>query len=98
MLRVVEKGVLGSHDGSCILDTMEYPVSFDFMVILQLYQQVHEVHHAVSPSLLDQLARSLDTAAVALLQTLRSAGVGTQVLLELQTRGFYAMLNAFHKG
>ena len=100
MLRIVKtkkKGVFGSWGGSHPLDIMEYTLAIDFLVILQLYQQVQQVRHVVSPTLLDHIGRALDTAAVAILQSLRPAGAGLQLLLDVQGRGFYAVLNACHR-
>ena len=90
MLRIVKtkkRGVFGSWGGSHPLDIMEYTLAIDFLVILQLYQQVQQVRHVVSPTLLDHIGRALDTAAVAILQSLRPAGAGLQLLLDVQGRG-----------
>ena len=69
----------------------------DFVKALQLYQQVHQVLHLVSPTLMDHLGHALDTKAVSLVQGLQPFGAGIRLLLEIQARGLYSVMNTSHQ-
>ena len=76
---------------------MEYAITLDFVKALQLYQQVHQVLHLVSPTLMNHLGHALDTKAVSLVQGLQPFGAGIRLLLEIQARGFYSVMNTSHQ-
>ena len=76
---------------------MEYTISLSFLKVLQLYQQVHQERHLVSPILLDHIWHALDTAAVSLVQGLRPYGAGVQLLLDMEAHGFYSVLGSSHQ-
>ena len=53
--------------------------------------------HLVSPTLMDHLRHALGTKAVSLVQGLQPHGIGVQLLLEIQARGFYLVLSTSHQ-